>query len=104
MNDFELLLSTLLCVSIFAGPLAGHAIGVKRARTLDHESRRREWQRGYRQGMADAADIFDEMTREKMPTPLPENITRPMPLVPVSVDGDEHLPTPKLAADVRRPE
>lgn len=91
----------LIIVALIATALGAHAVGYGRGNRDDVGSRRRAWQRGYRQGMADFESGFD---RER--GALPINVTRPMAPVPVSVDGDEKYPpfTPKPARDVRGPE
>lgn len=91
MNSFELFLLLMLCASFVVGPLVGY-----RAGTVDTRRKIRIAEAaGYRVGRI--AEQIEAGRRA-------DNITREMPVVSVTVNGDEVDLSPKRAADVRRPE
>lgn len=86
MNSFEIFLLCLLCASFVAGPLVGYRQGRKER----SETRRWIHAHAYSKG-------YTAARREVDGNP----ITREMPVVSVSVNGDEVDLAPKRAADVR---
>jgi len=88
MDSFELFLLLMLCASFVVGPLVGY-----RAGTVDTRRKVRIAEAaGYRSGRsAERIEIERHV----------DNITREMPVVSVTVNGDEVDLAPKRAADVR---
>lgn len=88
MNSFEIFLLCLLCASFVVGPLIGY-----RAGTVD--TRRQV-------GIAEAAGYRSGRSAERIEIERRlNNVTREMPVVSVTVNGDEVDLSPKRAADVR---
>lgn len=85
MNSFELFLLLMLCASVVVGPLLGYRQGRKERR----ESRRWIYLNAYSKGYTAAEHEYANP------------VTRSMPVVSVSVNGDEVDLAPKRAADVR---
>lgn len=92
MNPHEIALVVSVLVAFALGGFAGHAVGYGEAKRASRHDLRAAWERGHAAGRRDAASADAERERR---------ITRPMPLVPVSVNGDEVDLSPKRAADVR---
>lgn len=96
MNSFEIFLLCMLCASFIVGPLVGY-----RAGRVDRSGGwRDEYRRGYRSGWDNALTVDGEL----LPQPLPKAVTQAMPVVSVTVNGDEVDLSPKRARDVGRPE
>ena len=87
MNSFELFLLLTLCTSFVVVPWLGYRAGYRDGKATGYEI-------GKRVGYDFAQGESDHLDR----------ITAEMPIVPITVNGDEVDLSPKRAADVRRPE
>lgn len=99
MNSFELFLLLTLCASFVVGPWIGYRAGRHVAKPELDIAMLAGLRAGYRQGYhAGRRDERREAERRV------DNITREMPVVSVTVNGDEVDLSPKRAVDVSRPE
>jgi hypothetical protein len=89
MNSFELFLLLTLCASVVVGPLLGYRQGRRERR----DTRRWIHLHGYAKGYEAAERKYEG-----------DPVTREMPVVSVTVNGDEVDLSPKRARDVGRSE